>query len=115
MSLCMMPQAELLTARLRGLDAFEGCRGVSIYLSMPQKEVTTVPILTTLFAATPAKRVFVPKAREGGMVASTRNLLHGEACVPSEDTFQRAWPLIGLSESPELDFHGGRVRRSARV
>lgn len=54
-------QGALIADRLMSLESVQKCTGVSVYLSMPSKEVPTYPILDRLFAAMPPKSVFVPK------------------------------------------------------
>lgn len=60
---CKSPlrQGALIADRLLGLEQVQKCTGVSVYLSMPNKEVPTYPILDRLFATLPVKSVFVPK------------------------------------------------------
>lgn len=44
-----------------GLDVVRKATGVSVYLSMPTKEVTTDPILEQLLSGSQARSIYVPK------------------------------------------------------
>jgi 5-formyltetrahydrofolate cyclo-ligase len=77
------PQSALIAARLLELEAVQKGRSVSIYLSMPSKEVPTYPIIDRLFASSPPKELFVPKVsdlrvgRQLGLPHSARTPLCG--------------------------------------
>lgn len=62
----MYSQGKLIIEKLLALEPVRSSHGVSVYLSMPQGEVPTYPILDQLFQASPPKSIFVPKVLSSG-------------------------------------------------